>query len=130
EGKGGSGLGERRAGFRGVQVQVADWGVAVSGLRELAHFTLWRLATDPDGSTADVLALRAQALDVARSVLRTTQQLHGAAGVCEEYDICVLTRLVQPALRLPWSPERTATELAGAIRRDGFVGLFDHQAAG
>jgi len=77
-----------------------------------------------------VLALRVQALDVARSVLRTTQQLHGAAGVCEEYDICVLTRMVQPALRLPWSPERTATELAAAIRRDGFAGLFDHQAAG
>lgn len=123
-------FGQPLAAFQAVQFQLADCAVAVSGLRELAHFTLWRLATDPGGAIADVLGLRAQALDVARSVLRTTQQLHGAAGVCEEYDICVLTRLVQPALRLPWSPERTATELAAAIRRDGFAGLFDHQAAG
>ena len=78
---------------------------------------------------ADVLALRVHAIDVARSVLRTCQQLHGAAGVCDEYDISVLTRMVQPALRLPWSAERTATELAAAIQRDGFDGLFAHGGA-
>ena len=78
---------------------------------------------------ADVLALRVHAIDVARTVLRTCQQLHGAAGVCDEYDISVLTRHVQPALRLPWSAERTATELAEAIQRDGFEGLFPHGRA-
>jgi hypothetical protein len=112
--------------FQAVQFQVADAAVAVAGLRELAHFTLWRLATDPAGTLADALALRLHALDVARSVLRTSQQLHGAAGVCDEYDVSVLARHVQPALRLPWSAERTVTELAGAIARDGFVGLFPH----
>ena len=40
----------------------------------------------------DALALRVHAIDVARAVLRTCQQLHGAAGVCDEYDISVLTR--------------------------------------
>src|SRR4029453_18680008 len=50
---------------------------------------------------------------VAGSGLRATQQLQGAAGVCDEYDISVLIRLVQPALRLPWAAERTAEELAG-----------------
>jgi hypothetical protein len=115
--------------FQSVQFQLADCAVAVSGLRELTHFTLWRLDTCRSAAAADVLALRVHALDVARSVLRTCQQLHGAAGVCDEYDISVLTRMVQPALRLPWSAERTATELAAAIRRDGFEGLFPHGGA-
>ena len=119
-------FGKPLSAFQAVQFQLADAAVAVSGLRELAHFTLWRLATDADGALADALALRAQALDVARAVLRTSQQLHGAAGVCDEYDVSVLARHVQPALRLPWGAERTAMELAGAITRDGFAGLFPH----
>jgi hypothetical protein len=72
--------------------------------------------------------LRVHALDVARQVLRTCQQLHGAAGVCDEYDVSVLTRMVQPALRLPWSAERTAAALAAAISEQGFEGLFPHGA--
>ena len=116
-------FGKPIAAFQSVQFALADASVAVSGLRELAHYTLWR------PSLVDALALRVQALDVARSVLRTTQQLHGAAGVCDEYDISVLIRLVQPALRLPWGAERTAEELAGAIARDGFDGLFEHGGA-
>ena len=87
--------------FQAVQFQLADAAVAVAGLRELAHFTLWRLDAAPDEALADVLALRVHALDVARAVLRACQQLHGAAGVCDEYDISVLARHVQPALRLP-----------------------------
>ncbi len=66
---------------------------------------------------------------MARAVLRTCQQLHGAAGVCDEYDISVLTRMVQPALRLPWSAERTADALADTIRHEGFEGLFEHSQA-
>lgn len=115
--------------FQAVQFQLADAAVAVAGLRELACFTLWRLDAGIDQSLADVLALRLHAIDTARSVLRTCQQLHGAAGVCDEYDISVLTRMVQPALRLPWSAERTVTELAGAIAADGFEGLFPHGGA-
>jgi alkylation response protein AidB-like acyl-CoA dehydrogenase len=116
-------FGKPIAAFQSVQFALADASVAVSGLRELAHYTLWR------PTLVDALALRVQALDVARSVLRTTQQLHGAAGVCDEYDISVLIRLVQPALRLPWGAERTAEELAGAIATDGFDGLFEHGGA-
>jgi hypothetical protein len=116
-------FGKPIAAFQSVQFALADASVAVSGLRELAHYTLWR------PTLVDALALRVQALDVARSVLRTTQQLHGAAGVCDEYDISVLIRLVQPALRLPLGAERTAEELAGAIATDGFDGLFEHGGA-
>lgn len=112
--------------FQAVQFQLADAAVAVAGLRELAQFTVWRLTVAPGDALADVLALRVHALDVARAVLRTCQQLHGAAGVCDEYDISVLARHVQPALRLPCSAERTAAVLAAAIRRDGFEGLFPH----
>lgn len=115
--------------FQAVQFQVADAAVAVAGLRELSGFTLWRLRADPDRATPDVLALRLHALEVARSVLRTCQQLHGASGVCDEYDISVLVRAVQPALRLPFGSERTVTELAAAIAVDGFDGLFPHGAA-
>ncbi len=121
-------FGKPIAAFQAVQFQLADAAVAVAGLRELAHFTLWRLATDLESARPDALALRLHAVDVARSVLRTCQQLHGAAGVCDEYDISVLTRMVQPALRLPWSAERTTDHLAAAIREDGFSGLFEHGA--
>ena len=119
-------FGKPLSAFQAVQFQLADAAVAVAGLRELAQFTLWRLAVAPGDTLVDALALRVHALDVARSVLRTCQQLHGAAGVCDEYDISVLTRHVQPALRLPCSAERAAAELATAIRRDGFEGLFPH----
>ena len=119
-------FGKPIASFQAVQFQLADCAVAVAGLRELAHFTLWRLGEDVRTARPDVLALRVQALDVARQVLRTCQQLHGAAGVCDEYDVSVLTRMVQPALRLPWSAERTAELLAEAIAELGFEGLFPH----
>jgi hypothetical protein len=119
-------FGKPIASFQAVQFQLADCAVAVAGLRELASFTLWRLEAAPGAALADALALRLHAVDVARTVLRTCQQLHGAAGVCDEYDISVLTRMVQPALRLPWSAERTATALADAIQGEGFEGLFPH----
>jgi hypothetical protein len=119
-------FGKPLSAFQAVQFQLADAHVAVAGLRELLHFTLWRVTDAPAAALPDVLALRVHALDVARPVLRVTQQLHGAAGVCDEYDISVLARHVQPALRLPCSAERTAAALAEAIDRAGFEGLFEH----
>jgi len=119
-------FGKPIAAFQAVQFQLADAAVAAAGLRELAQFTVFRLADAPTHARPDVLALRVHALDVARAVLRTCQQLHGAAGVCDEYDISVLARHIQPALRLPFGAERSAAELADAITLDGFVGLFAH----
>ncbi len=115
--------------FQSVQFMLADAAVAVAGLRELAQFTTWRVATAPAEAGADVLALRVHAIDVARAVLRTCQQLHGAAGVCDEYDISVLARHIQPALRLPFGAERTASHLVDAIAATGFDGLFPHGGA-
>lgn len=115
--------------FQAVQFMLADAAVAVAGLRELAHFTLWRVATDLIPSGVDALALRLHAIDTARAVLRTCQQLHGAAGVCDEYDISVITRHIQPALRLPFGAERTAAEMNTAVQAMGFAGLFEHGGA-
>ncbi|UDY35059.1 acyl-CoA dehydrogenase family protein [Dermatobacter hominis] len=123
-------FGRPLARFQAVQFQVADASVAVAGLRELAAFTLWRLVSVGSEARADVLALRLHALDVARPVLRICQQLHGAAGFCDEYDVSVLVRSLQPGLRLPTSAERTAELLADAIACDGFDGLFPHGRGG
>ncbi|MFZ6003331.1 MAG: acyl-CoA dehydrogenase family protein [Actinomycetota bacterium] len=122
-------FGKPLSAFQAVQFQLADAAVAVAGLRELAQFTIWRLSLAPSEALVDSLALRVHAIDVARAVLRTTQQLHGAAGVCDEYDISVLARHVQPAIRLPLSAERTAALLADGIQQHGFEGLFPHGAA-
>lgn len=122
-------FGKPIATFQAVQFMLADAAVAVAGLRELAQFTTWRVATAPIESASDVLALRVHAIDVARTVLRTTQQLHGAAGVCDEYDISVIARHIQPALRLPCGAERSAALLADTIQGLGFVGLFEHGTA-
>ena len=119
-------FGKPLSAFQAVQFQLADAAVAVAGLRELALFTLWRLEIAPVAAITDALALRVHALDTARAVLRACQQLHGAAGVCDEYDISVLARHVQPALRLPCGAERSAAELAAAIAHHGFEGLFAH----
>jgi hypothetical protein len=112
--------------FQVVRFQLADAAIAVAGLRELARFTLWRLDVAPDEAWPDVLALRSHALDVARGVLRATQQLHGASGLCDEVDVSVLVRHLQPLLRLPAGAEDTARDLAGAIAAGGFDGLFPH----
>lgn len=112
--------------FQAVQFQLADAHVAVASVDELVQFSLWRCLVAPEAALTDGLAARLAALDAARAVLRTTQQLHGAAGVCDEYDVSVIARHLQPALRLPFGAETTASHLAGAIAEHGFDGLFDH----
>jgi hypothetical protein len=112
--------------FQTVRFALADAAVAVAGLRELARFTLWRLHDAPAEALTDALALHCHALDVARTVLRATQQLHGASGLCDELDISILVRHLQPVLRLPEDADATAARLAAAVERSGFAGLFPH----
>lgn len=112
--------------FQAVQFQLADAHTEVAGVEEMVQFALWRCHEAPEAALGDALAARLAAADGARSVLRITQQLHGAAGVCDEYDVSVIARHLQPAVRLPFGSETTATHLADAITRDGFVGLFPH----
>lgn len=112
--------------FQAVQFQLADAQVLVASVDEVTQFALWRCQVGSDDAISDGLAARLAALDAARTVLRITQQLHGASGVCDEYDVSIIARHLQPALRLPFGAEATAEHLARAIERHGFVGLFDH----
>jgi hypothetical protein len=119
-------FGQRIADFQAVQFQVADAVVAVQGLAELAQFTMWRLSELGDDARTDALALRVHAADVARTAMRTAQQLHGASGVSDEYDVSVLCRRVQAPLRLPVSADRIVDALVDEIRGSGFASLFPH----
>lgn len=112
--------------FQAVQFQLADAHVAIASVDELVQFALWRCHVAPGEALVDALGARLAALDSARAVLRITQQLHGAAGVCDEYDVSVIARHLQPSLRLPFGAESTADALAAAVEVHGFDGLFDH----
>lgn len=122
-------FGQRLSQFQAVQFALADAAVARDGLQQICHYSLWRLFEPDAGARVEGLTARLQALDAARATLRTTQQLFGAAGVCDEYDISILIRHIQPDLRLPFGAERTAAELFEAIAREGFDSLFRHGGA-
>jgi 3-oxo-4-pregnene-20-carboxyl-CoA dehydrogenase alpha subunit len=118
-------FGRPLAAMQAVQFQLADATVAVDGLRELAHFTIWQVVSRPGATTlADGLAARLHALDVVQPVLRLAQQLHGASGFCDEYDISVLVRHVQPAIRLPVDSDAMSEIVFNAIQVQGFDSLF------
>lgn len=114
--------------LQSVRFQVADATVAVDGLREVIRFSLWRLSADRHHARSDALAARLQAQEVAQPVLRLAQQLHGAAGMCDEYDISFLVRHVQPALRLPIDADALSDILFDSISADGFATLFPLRA--
>jgi len=117
-------FGRPLAALQSVRFEIADATVAVDGLRELIRFTLWRVAQAKEEALADALAARLAALDVSRPVLRVAQQLHGAAGLATEYDISVLVRHVQPALRLPVDSDAMSDIVFGALGTHGFATLF------
>jgi hypothetical protein len=68
--------------------------------------------------------VRFTAAEVAQPTLRLCQQLHSAAGMCDEYDISVLVRHAQPALRLPIDTDAAADQVFGAITTQGISTLF------
>jgi hypothetical protein len=117
-------FGSPLARLQAVQFQIADATVAVQSLRELARFTLWRWWHAPRDRVVDALALRVHALESAHSVLRTCHQLHGAIGFCDEHDLSILSRHVQPLLRLQPGLESTTEHLQAAIDGTGFDSLF------
>lgn len=114
-------FGKPLADFQAVRFAVADAAVALRGLHELAKFTICRpesLASQVH--SADALVLRYKAADTARQVLRTSHQLLGALGFCDESDISVLDRHTQPLIRLPLSAEALALRLIPDVR-DGYL---------
>jgi hypothetical protein len=118
-------FGQALAEFQAVRFAIADASVALRGLDELAKFTTWRLAAAPAAQRGvDAVALRLHAVDVAVAVLRTCHQMLGAVGFCDEHDVSVLDRHLQPLLRLPLSAERLAARLVPAVEAHEFETLF------
>ena len=118
-------FGKPLADFQAVRFSIADASVAVRGLGELAKYTVSRLGSAPAPlRAADALVLRLRAIDTARGVLRTAHQLLGALGFCDESDVSVLDRHLQPLIRLPLSGEAIALRLTTAVRDDELETLF------
>lgn len=114
-------FGKPLADFQAVRFAVADAAVAVRGLHELAKYTVSRPeALPPQMHSADALVLRLKAADTARQVLRTSHQLLGALGFCDESDVSVLDRHTQPLIRLPLGAEALALRLIPDVR-DGYL---------
>ena len=81
-------------------------------------------AAGPDARYADALALRLHAAEVGRDVLRCCHQLLGAIGFCDEHDVSVLDRHLQPLLRLPCSAEALADRLVPTVSDGALESLF------
>lgn len=111
--------------FQSVRFTVADATVAVRGFEELAKFTVWRVATaSPGQALADALALRLHGARKAVQVFRTCHQLLGAVGFCDEHDVSVLDRHLQPLVRLPLAAEALAARLVQSVSRGDLESLF------
>ncbi|OBH43989.1 acyl-CoA dehydrogenase family protein [Mycobacterium mantenii] len=118
-------FGKPLADFQAVRFAVADAAVAVRGLHELAKFTICRPETLPAQiHSADALVLRLKAADTARQVMRTSHQLLGALGFCDESDVSVLDRHTQPLMRLPLGTEELALRLIPCVSDGSLETLF------
>jgi hypothetical protein len=111
--------------FQTVRFAVADASVALLGLEELAKYTTWRIdSASAERAAVDAVALRLHAADTATQVLRACHQLLGAVGFCDEHDVSVYDRHLQPLIRLPVSAERLAVRLVPSVRTGEFETLF------
>jgi alkylation response protein AidB-like acyl-CoA dehydrogenase len=110
--------------LQSVRFRVADTSALIRGLAELARYTAWRLNRHPEDAMVDALALRVMAHETAHATFKTAHQLHGAIGFSNEHDLSVLSRHVQPYLRLPLDYEKTTALLVERFDQDGFEGLF------
>lgn len=117
-------FGHPLAEFQDIRFAVADVAVSVRGLEELAKLTTWRIARDPD-ALADALALRVHACDVAVGTLRAVHQFYGALGFCDETDVSVVDRHLQPSLRYPQSSERLVQALVPHVRDRVLTGQLE-----
>ena len=110
--------------FQALRFRVAECSVELDGVRELGHYTAWRLHAAPADALVDALSLRVSVQDAARRVFREAHLFHGAVGFCDEHDLSILSRHVQPAARLPWDREASLELLVEQVERDGFETLY------
>ncbi|MBB3750576.1 hypothetical protein FHT44_003071 [Mycolicibacterium sp. BK634] len=111
--------------FQFVRFTIADASVTLRGLEELAKFSLsrWTADTDVIGWT-DALMCKIKAAEAGIQLMRTSHQLLGALGFCDESDISVIDRHLQPALRLPESVEALSLRLSPEIGAGHVETLF------
>lgn len=117
-------FGKPLASFQALQFRLADTATALQGLQELAKYTLWSVTSAQPGAAVDALAVRLAALEVSETVFRNGHQAHGAMGFCDEVDLSWLSRLGQPARRMPWGRSQTQARLLEAMQRTPFTSLF------
>lgn len=116
-------FGRQIADFGGVQWHLSEIALAHDGLWELASFSLARLI-DRTLTAADTLALQYLLLDASHRVFAHAHQVLGALGLCDEHDLTVFERHVQPMLRRPCGVTRTLGMLADEVARSGFENLY------
>jgi acyl-CoA dehydrogenase len=122
-------FGKPLAEFQAVRFAVADAAVAVRGLGELAKYTISRFGSvTPEVRRSDALVLRLKAVDTALGVLRTSHQLLGALGFCDESEISVIDRHLQPLIRLPLTADGLALRLMPDVRDGNVDRLFSESA--
>jgi acyl-CoA dehydrogenase len=115
--------------FGAIQWHLSDIAAAHDGLWELASFNLARMI---DGRLApvDTLALHFTMLESASVVLSHAHQVLAALGLCDEHDLTVLNRHLQPILRRPCGMARVLSLLSEEVARSGFDNLYPITAAG
>ena len=121
-------FGRRIADFGEVQWHLSDIAVAHDSLLELACFSLGRMIDDRL-TLADALALQLTMGESARSLMSHAHQVLAAIGLCEEHDLTVLNRHLQPMIRRPCGVNRIVGMLADEIARSGFDNLYPVPAA-
>lgn len=110
--------------FQALRFRVAECMVEIEGVRELGYYTVWRLHASPDDALVDALSLRVCAQDAARRAFREAHLFHGALGFCDEHDLSILSRHIQPHIRLPWDREATLNLLVKQVEHAGFETLY------
>lgn len=110
--------------YQGVSFPLADACSELQALYELGLQALWAVYESPATAVVDALAFRWAALDVARRVLRTSHQVLGAVGLCDEHDLAIMTLCLQAHLRLPMDLDASMAALVEAAGREGFDSLF------
>ena len=116
-------FGRRISEFGGVQWRLSDIAVAHDGLWELASFTLARFI-EQRLQPADTLALLFTTIDSARTALDNAHQVLAAIGLCEEHDLTLVERHLQPVLRRTGGLPRVLGLLSNEIHTAGFDNLY------
>lgn len=110
--------------LQSVRFRVADMAVATGGLHEMLKYTAWRLVNVPEDALVDALAARVLSQETWDEVFGSAHQLHGALGFCDDHDLSVLSRHLQPFIRLPLDQEASLSALLETVDQQGLEGLY------